>query len=120
MANYNAVAIDVPEVHFSADSEYKGMKPEDVQALASYMRDAITSQLAAGGYVVVDNPVGNVLYIRTALTDLYLKKKKRKLRQYTPAGFVIKAATDALKDTLDKGRHHRNVAGGGNRGRRVR
>ena len=99
---YSAVMIDEPEIHFSADSEYKGMKPEDVLALSAFMRDAIKKELESGGYVVVEKPAGNALYVRSALTELYLKKKKRKLLQYTPLGAVTKLGMDALKDTLDK------------------
>ena len=102
LAAYSAVMIDEPEIHFSAASEYKGMKPEDVLALSTFMRNAIKTELESGGYVVVDKPAGNALYVRSALTELYLKKKKRKLLQYTPIGFVTKAGMDALKDTLDK------------------
>lgn len=102
LAAYSAVMIDEPEIHFSAASEYKGMKPEDILALSAFMRDAIKKELESGGYVIVEKPAGNALYVRSALTELYLKKKKRKLLQYTPVGFVTKAGMDALKDTLDK------------------
>ncbi len=102
MAGYKAVMIDMPEIHFAADSEYRGLKPEDIETLAVVMRDAIKSRLEAGRYTVVDNPGPNVLFVRTALTELYLKKKKRGVLAYTPIGAVAKAGVDALKETLDK------------------
>lgn len=102
MAAYTAVMVDQPEILFSADSEYRGMKPEDVQAIASMMRETLRERLAAGGYDVVDQPGPNVLFVRVGLTELYLKKKKRKALQYTPIGAVVKAGSDALKQTLDK------------------
>ena len=37
-----------------------------------------------------------------ALTELYLKKKKRGVLAYTPVGAVAKLGTDALKETLSK------------------
>ena len=78
MADYTRVLIDWPEIHFSASSEYRGMKPQDIQALAKIMRDTLTARIEAGGhYAVTAKPAANVLYIRTALTELYLKKKKR-------------------------------------------
>ncbi len=92
-----------PEVHFSPDSEYKGLKPEDVKTLSMLMRDALKAKIEAGGtYKVVDKPAANVVYMRTALTELYLKKKKRGLLAYTPVGAVAKVGVDALRETLDK------------------
>jgi hypothetical protein len=103
MAGYTSVMVDQPEIHFSADSNTRGLKPEDIKALSTIMRDAIKERLEAGGrYKVVDQPAANVLFLRTALTELYLKKKKRRLLAYTPVGAVAKAGTDALKETLDK------------------
>ena len=103
MADYTRVLIDWPEIHFSADSEYRGMKPQDIQALAQIMRDTLKSRIEAGGhYKVVAKPAADVLYIRTALTELYLKKKKRPVLAYTPVGAVAKVGTDALKETLEK------------------
>ena len=102
ITGYTAVMVDQPEILFSADSEYRGMKPDDIQALASMMREAVQEQLTAGNYKVVEQPGANVLFLRLGLTDLYLKKKKRGLLAYTPVGAVVKAGTDALKDALDK------------------
>jgi Protein of unknown function (DUF3313) len=103
MADYTAVLIDWPEIHFSADSEYRGMKPQDIDALAKIMRDTLKSRIEAGGeYTVVAKPGNDVLFIRTALTELYLKKKKRPVLAYTPVGAVVKVGTDALKETLEK------------------
>lgn len=103
MADYTRVLIDWPEIHFSASSEYRGMKPQDIQALAKIMRDTLTARIEAGGhYAVTAKPAANVLYIRTALTELYLKKKKRPGLAYTRVGHVAKVGSDALKETLDK------------------
>ena len=100
--DYKAVMVDQPEIHFSADSEYRGMKPEDIAALASIMRETATEKLEAGNYKVVEQPGKDVLFVRVALTELYLKKKKRGVLAYTPIGAVAKVGTDALKETLDK------------------
>ena len=100
---YSAVMIDAPEVHFSPDSEYKGLKPEDIETLSTLMRDALKRKIEEGGnYKVVDAPAANVVVLRTALTELYLKKKKRGLMAYTPVGAVAKVGVDALRETLDK------------------
>jgi hypothetical protein len=102
LANYNAIMVDQPEVHFAADSKYRGMKPEDSAALAGILRDNMTTELKKGGYAVVDQPGPQVLFLRMALVDLYIKKDKRGLLSYTPVGIVVHAGADALTDTLKK------------------
>jgi hypothetical protein len=102
IARYTAVLVDQPEIHFSADSEYRGMKPEDIEALAETVRQAIRERLSTGGYAIVEQAGPNVLFVRVGLTDLYLKKKRRRIMQYTPVGALAKAGRDAIRDTLDK------------------
>ena len=76
MADYTRVLIDWPEIHFSADSEYRGMKPQDIEALAKIMRDTLKSRIEEGGhYAVVARPAADVLYIRTALTDSISRRR---------------------------------------------
>ena len=100
---YKAVMLDQPEILFSADSEYRGMKPEDVLELASIMRSAAKERLEERGrYKVVEQPGPDVLFVRMGLTELYMKKKKRGVLAYTPVGAVAKVGTDALKETLSK------------------
>jgi hypothetical protein len=102
IARYTSVLVDQPEIHFSADSEYRGLKPEDTVALAETVREAIRETLAAGGYSVVDQPGPNVLFVGVALTDLYLKKKRRGIMAYTPIGAVANAGRNAMRETLEK------------------
>jgi Protein of unknown function (DUF3313) len=103
IASYKSVLIDWPEVHFSADSEYRGMKPQDITEIATIMRATLKSRIEEGGrYTVVAKPDEDVLYVRAALTELYLKKKKRGALGYTPVGAVVKLGSDALKQTLEK------------------
>lgn len=101
-ATFTAVAVDQPYVLISPDSPYKGGKPDDLLQLAELMRAALSERLTEGGYTVADAPGPGVLVLRLALTDLELKKKKRPLLGYTPIGAVVKAGTDAMKETLDK------------------
>lgn len=101
-AGYSSVALDQPHILISPDSPYKGGKPEDMARIAELMREALAEQLTKGGYNVVTAPGPGVLYLRLALTDLELTKKKRGLLAYTPVGAVVKAGTDAIKETLDK------------------
>jgi Protein of unknown function (DUF3313) len=102
LAKYNAVMVDEPEVLISAESDYKGAKPTDLRAMAEAMRTGAVARLKAGGYKVVDAPGPDVLYVRAALTDVQLTKKKRRLLQYTPAGAVLKFGTDMLRDVMQK------------------
>lgn len=102
LAAYNAVMVDQPEILFSPDSKIKGMKPDDQKALAEALRDALSGNLAAGGYAVAQQPGPGVLYVRVALTDLMVEKKKRGLLAYTPVGAVVKAGSDAVKEAMDK------------------
>ncbi len=102
LAKYNAVMVDEPEVLISAQSDYKGAKPEDLQAMADAMRSGATARLKARGYNVVDTPGPDVLYVRAALTDVQLTKKRRGILAYTPAGAVLKFGTDMLKNVMQK------------------
>ena len=102
LANYTGVMVDQPEVIISPQSDYKGAKPDDLKAVAEAMRKATDDRLKAGGYNMVDAPGPGILYVRIALTDLELKKKKRGLLGYTPIGAVVKFGADALKDMMEK------------------
>jgi hypothetical protein len=99
---YKGVMVDQPEILFSADSEIKGMKPDDLRELSEALRDALAGGLASGGYSVLQQPGPGVLYVRVALTDVIVKKKKRALLAYTPAGAIIKAGADVLREAFDK------------------
>ena len=48
------------------------------------------------------NPGPGIIYQRLALTELYLKKKKRGLMAFTPVGAVVHAGKSALSETLEK------------------
>jgi hypothetical protein len=102
ISGYTGVALDQPEILVSPDSPYKGGKPEDMAQLAEHMRTALAEQLTKGGYNVVNEPGPGIIYVRLALTDLEMKKKKRGLLSYTPVGAVVKAGSDAMKEALDK------------------
>jgi hypothetical protein len=101
-AKYNAIMVDEPQVLISANSDYKGAKPSDLEAIASLVRTTVSDTLKTGGYGIVESPGPNVLYLKMAVTDLDLKRKKRGLLAYTPAGFIIKAGADALRDMMGK------------------
>jgi hypothetical protein len=102
LGKYKAVMVDEPEVLISANSDYKGAKPSDLEAIGALLRKSVSDALTAGGYGIVDSPGPNVAYLKMAVTDLSLKRKKRPLLGYTPAGFVLKAGVDAMRDMMGK------------------
>lgn len=94
--------IDNPEILISPDSPYKGGKPADLAKVADLMREALTSRLQRGGYPIAAAPGPEVLVFGLALTDLKLRKNKRNVLAYTPAGAVLKAGADALRDMMQR------------------
>jgi hypothetical protein len=102
LGKYEGVIVDQPEVWIDEASEYGGAKPENLVAVAELIREGLSARLVGGGYNVVDAPGPNIVYLRIALTDLYLKKKKRKLLAYTPIGAVAKAGADIVREMMDK------------------
>ncbi len=103
LAGYDSLIVDRPEVLLADDTKYKGAKPEDLLALSEVLRATFTEQFEMGGYAAVEEPGAGVMYMRWAITDLFLKKKKRKLLAYTPVGFAVNAARQAtIKDVWRK------------------
>jgi len=102
LADYKAVLVDQPEIFIAADSKYKGAKGDQLKALADVARLSAMEQLEAGGFVIADEPGPDVLYIRWAITDLYLQKKKRGFLSYTPIGMVVHATKSAAVRDLWK------------------
>ena len=103
LANYDALIVDQPEIFISADSKYKGAKPDNLKAIADLMRTSLATRLEARGYNIVQSQGPGVLYLRVALADLELIKKKRGLTSYTPTGFVAHATMQTLiKDMAKK------------------
>jgi hypothetical protein len=101
MSNYTAVMIDQPEIFVASNSKYKGMKPDDMKTLADAFRSSM-AQALAGTYMVVDQPGPSVLYLRFAVSNLQLKKKKKGLFSYTPIGFVATTAKSAMTADITK------------------
>lgn len=103
LAAYNAVMIDQPEVFISSDTKYKGAKPDHLKALSDTLRMALVERFQAGGYEVVNEVGPGVVYMRWAVTDLYLKKKKKNFLAYTPIGFVVHSTAQmAVRDLWKK------------------
>jgi hypothetical protein len=88
-------------VFISAKSPYRGAKPEDIAAISGLVRDAVTTALQKRGYGLADEPAADVIYLRIAVTDLKIEKK-RGLMSYTPVGFVVDAGLKAMQEFTQK------------------
>ena len=102
LADYNSVLVDQPEIFIASDSKYKGAKGDQLKQLADVARLATIEQLELAGYTVADEPGADVLYLRWAITELYLNKKKRGFLSYTPIGMVVHATKSAAVRDLWK------------------
>jgi hypothetical protein len=102
LAHTIGVMVDEPQISISPESPYKSAKPDDMKAIAVLLRAAIVDRIKASGCNVVDRPEKGVRYVRIGLTDLQLKKKKRKLLAYTPLGFIVNAVVKARQDFRQK------------------
>lgn len=91
------IVIEQPEIHIAADSPYRGIKPDDMKLLADGLRDATVASLS-GIYEIADAPGADTLFLRMGLTNVHLKKKRRRLLGYTPVGLVLSTAKRALID----------------------
>jgi len=101
-ADFNSVLVDQPEIFIAADSKYKGAKGDALKQLADVARLATIERLEAASVFVVDEPRPDTLYMRWAITDLYLQKKKRGLLSFTPVGMVVHATKSAATRDLWK------------------
>jgi len=101
-SDYTSILVDQPEIFIASDTKYKGAKGDQLKLLADAARLAAIEQLEKNGYVVAHEPGPRVLYLRWAITDLYLKKKKRGLLSYTPLGMVVHTTRQAAMRDLWK------------------
>jgi hypothetical protein len=100
MAILNKIMVDQPEVFISPDSDYKGMKPDDALAISEALRTAVTGNISEDNQVEEVGP--NVIYLRMAITNVHLKKKKRRLISYTPVGIVTNIAKNIIISDMVK------------------
>ncbi|MCH7822650.1 MAG: DUF3313 domain-containing protein [Proteobacteria bacterium] len=101
MIKYNAVMIDQPEIFIANDSQYRGVKPKHLNALAESLRAGLAAGLGEHVYVV-DRPMENVLYLSVAITNLKLHKIKKKPYNYVPVAFVVGKVKGAATSDIAK------------------
>lgn len=86
-AAYTRVMFEPMTIFISPDSEYQGLNADELKALADTFREVVTRTLEPEIPVVNQKGEG-VLYLRAALTNVKVAKKKRGLLGYTPIGLV--------------------------------
>jgi hypothetical protein len=92
---YDKVYLEPIEIWLAPGSEYKGIDPDEMKTLTETMRQAIVARLEPE-YPVVDSTAAGVLGLRLAITGVNLQNKKRNLLGYTPIGFVVTTAGNAM------------------------
>jgi hypothetical protein len=102
LAPYDSIMIDQPEIIIAADSKYKSMKPDDMKLIADALRAVLVMEFERSNYRLVTTPGPNTLYLNTAITNLNLKKKRKRLVQFTPIGIAATIATMPFRDVMDK------------------
>ena len=98
---YTAVMVDQAEIFLDPNSKYKGIKPDDMKAIADAFRETVIEELKSG-YTIVNMPAKNVLYVRFAIADLMLQKKKRPILAYIPVGAVVYGVKKLASETTSK------------------
>ncbi len=89
LKTYTKIIFDPVEIWLDPDSEYKGIKPEKLKALADGLREVLIKAVA-DSFEVVNTPGPRTMRVRAAITNVISKKPKRKLREFTPVGVVTK------------------------------
>lgn len=93
-AAYTKVMIEPITIFISPNSEYQDIDANELKALADGFNETLIKTLEPE--IAVLNKAGpGVVYMRAALTDIKLAKKKRGLLSYTPIGLVATAIADA-------------------------
>ena len=93
LAKYNKIAIAPVQILYSPDSKYKGISPDDMKLLADSFRELLVRELEPD-YPVVGSAGADVLEIHLAISNIKMKKKKRRLLNYTPIGFGLYTLKD--------------------------
>lgn len=91
------MVIEQPEIFIASDSKYKGIKPDDMKLLSDSFRETLADSMA-DLYQIALSPGPDTIQVNVAFTNLYLKKKGRRLVGYTPVGLVAGTAKRALLD----------------------
>ncbi len=84
---YRAILYDTPEIFLDPESEYKGIQPDAIKALSDALREILETNAAKRGLEVTDEPGPHVLRVRSALTNVYFKRRSRSNRFRYPTSY---------------------------------
>ncbi len=97
LKKYSKIIIEPVGVWLRPQSEYKGIQPDTVKAMADSFAQILVNELEPE-YSVVGQAADDTLVVRLAIMGLKTKKKKRGLLGYIPVALVVSALnTDALE-----------------------
>jgi len=89
MAEVQAIILPQPELFLSPDSQYKGMKPDNMKMITDSMRQ-IFAETFAESYQIANSPGPNTLVLELAFSNLHLKKKPRApVIGWLPPAYVV-------------------------------
>lgn len=110
LQGYTKIMVDEPLVFLAEDSPYKGIKLARLNAITTAFRMAMIDALSKN-YEIVEQPGKDVLFLRLAMVDLSLKKKRFHILGYTPIGLVFRAGKTTFESDFDRAVHHLSLLG---------
>jgi hypothetical protein len=90
---YRAVMIESIDIFIHPQSEYKGIDANDMKAISDTFYKELVDVFEPE-IPVVSKPGPGVVVVRLAITNVYLKKKKRGLLGWTPIGLIVTGMQD--------------------------
>ncbi|MGB5306861.1 MAG: DUF3313 family protein, partial [Gammaproteobacteria bacterium] len=73
---YTKLMIEPVTIFIADDSEYKGLNADELKVMADGFRESLTKALEPD-VPVVSQPGAGVLYVRAAISNVHMAKKKR-------------------------------------------
>ncbi len=93
---YKKIMMDQVVFYFSKESEYKGIRPEEMQELADKFHKKF-AEIVGNDYLFTDTPGTDVIRIRTAITDIEQNNPGIGARTTTlPAGIVASSFRERM------------------------
>ena len=87
ISKYPNVIIEPVEVWLDPESTYKGISPDVLKEMTEEFRNIMIKNLV-GTVNWVFEPGDGVMSLRLAITNVYAKKPKKKVLNYTPIGLI--------------------------------
>ena len=95
LKNYNKIMLEPIQVWVHDSAHFKGVDPDQLDAMTDYFHDAVVEAMAPD-YPVVGNPGDDVLRVSMAITGVIPVKPKRNPLGYVPIAFVLSTAKEAV------------------------